>query len=58
VLLQTMTLDEVGGGKTKLTMQSVFQSVADRDGMVQAGMEVGARDMVDRIEELLAAARV
>ena len=57
VLLQTMTLEDVGG-KTKLTMQSVFQSVADRDGMVEAGMEVGARDMVDRIEELLAAARV
>jgi uncharacterized protein YndB with AHSA1/START domain len=57
VLLQTMTLDEVDG-KTNLTMQSVFQSVADRDGMVEAGMEVGARDMVDRIEELLAAARV
>jgi uncharacterized protein YndB with AHSA1/START domain len=57
VLLQTMTLDD-DGGKTKLTMQSVFQSVADRDGMVEAGMEIGARDMVDRIEELLAAARV
>jgi hypothetical protein len=39
-------------------MQSVFQSVADRDGMVESGMETGARDMMDRLTELLAAARV
>ena len=57
VLLQTATYEDVGG-KTKLTMQSVFQSVADRDGMVEAGMETGARDMMERIEELLTAARV
>jgi len=57
VLLQTAVYEDVGG-KTKLTMQSVFQSVADRDGMVQSGMEIGARDMMERMEELLAAVRV
>jgi uncharacterized protein YndB with AHSA1/START domain len=57
VSLQTATYEDVGG-KTKLTMHSVFQSLADRDGMVEAGMEAGARDMMDRIEELLATARV
>lgn len=57
VLLDTVTLEGVDG-KTRLTDQSVFQSVADRDGMVQSGMESGATEMMDRLEELLAAARV
>lgn len=57
VLLQTVTLEEVDG-KTRMTGQSVFQSVADRDGMVESGMESGATEMMDRLEELLAAARV
>jgi uncharacterized protein YndB with AHSA1/START domain len=57
VLLETVTLEEVDG-KTTMTEQSVFQSVADRDGMVAAGMESGAVEMMDRLEELLAAAEV
>jgi uncharacterized protein YndB with AHSA1/START domain len=58
VLLQTIKFEDAPGGKTRLSMQSVFQSVADRDGMVESGMETGARDMMDRLTELLAAARV
>ena len=58
VALETLTLEALPGGRTRLTAQSVFQSVADRDGMVQSGMETGARDMMDRMEELLAAVRV
>jgi len=57
VLLETITLDELHG-KTRLTDQSVFQSVADRDGMVQSGMEAGATEMMDRLAELMATARV
>ena len=53
VVLDTMTLEEVGG-KTKLVQQSVFQSVEDRDGMVQSGMEKGASESMDRLAELLA----
>ena len=30
--LETLTLEELPGGRTRLTAQSVFQSVADRDG--------------------------
>jgi len=36
-----------------LTSQSVFQSVADRDGMIQSGMEMGVSDSYDRLDELL-----
>ena len=53
VLLDTATFEE-HDGKTKLTQQSVFQSVADRDGMVQSGMEEGSTESMDRLAELLA----
>ncbi|TMC09841.1 MAG: ATPase [Chloroflexi bacterium] len=52
VLLETVTLEDVGG-QTKMTDLLVFQSVADRDGMVENGMESGARETMDRLEELL-----
>lgn len=54
VLLETLTFEDLGDGRTRLTDVSVFQSVADRDGMVASGMESGARDSMDRLEELLA----
>lgn len=53
VTLETMRLEALPGGKTRLTTQSVFQSVADRDGMLQSGMEEGVNDSYDRLEELL-----
>lgn len=53
VLLETVTLEE-RNGKTLVTDASVFQSVEDRDGMLQAGMEDGARESWDRLDTLLA----
>ena len=53
VTLETMTLEALPGGRTRLTTQSVFQSVADRDGMLQTGMEDGVNDSYDRLAELL-----
>jgi uncharacterized protein YndB with AHSA1/START domain len=52
VSLDTATLEDVGG-KTKLTMQSVFQSVADRDGMLASGMESGVDEGLDKLDEVL-----
>jgi uncharacterized protein YndB with AHSA1/START domain len=52
ILLETVTL-EANGDKTTVIDSSVFQSIADRDGMLQAGMEVGAAESWDRFEELL-----
>ena len=52
VLLETAVFEEVDG-KTKLTEQAVFQSVQDRDGMIQSGMESGAAEGNDRLTELL-----
>jgi uncharacterized protein YndB with AHSA1/START domain len=53
VALETMRLEELPGGRTRLTVQSVFQSVADRDGTLQSGMESGVKETYDRLEELL-----
>jgi len=53
VTLETMKLEELPGGRTRLTVQSVFQSVADRDGTLQSGMEAGVKDTYDRLAELL-----
>ena len=53
VTLETMTLEALPNGRTKLTTQSVFQSVSDRDGMIQAGMERGINEGYERLDELL-----
>ena len=51
--LETVRFEEMPGGRTRLITQSVFQSVADRDGMIQSGMEEGVNDSYDRLDELL-----
>jgi uncharacterized protein YndB with AHSA1/START domain len=53
VLLETITFEE-DDGKTRLTDHVVFQSVADRDEMLQSDMEEGAAETMDRFAELLA----
>jgi uncharacterized protein YndB with AHSA1/START domain len=52
VLLETITFEEQDG-KTTLTDSSVFQSVADRDGMLNSGMEGGANESMDRLAALV-----
>ena len=53
VSLDSMTLEELPGGRTKTTVHSVFQSVADRDGMIQSGMERGVTEGYERLDEVL-----
>jgi uncharacterized protein YndB with AHSA1/START domain len=54
VILDTMRLDTLPGNRTRVTIQSVYQSVADRDGMVQSGMERGVTEGYERLDEVLA----
>jgi uncharacterized protein YndB with AHSA1/START domain len=54
VALDTMRLESLPGNRTKVTIHSVFQSVSDRDGMVQAGMESGINEGYERLDEILA----
>jgi uncharacterized protein YndB with AHSA1/START domain len=53
VILDTMRLEELPGNRTRVSIQSVYQSVADRDGMIQSGMEYGVNEGYERLDELL-----
>jgi uncharacterized protein YndB with AHSA1/START domain len=53
VALETARFEALPGGRTRVTSQSVFQSVADRDGMIQSGMERGINVSHERLSELL-----
>lgn len=53
VSLETATFQALEGGRTLMQIHSIFQSVADRDGMVQAGMERGVADSHAKLVELL-----
>src|SRR5512143_2917394 len=52
--LDTARFEALPGGRTRLTIQSVFQSLADRDGMIQSGMERGVNEGFEKLDELLA----
>jgi len=54
VILETNKFDTLPGNRTRLSAQSVFLSVEDRDGMVGSGMEEGVNDSYERLDELLA----
>lgn len=54
---ETMTFEELPGGKTKITTRTTFESLEDLEGMLQSGMESGAVETWDRLEELLAETR-
>lgn len=58
VSLDAVSLEDLGDGRTRLKGRSVFQSVEDRDGMVQAGMATGMEEGYERLEELTAGLRV
>lgn len=53
VSLDIALFEALPGNRTRVTMQSVFRSVGDRDGMVQSGMERGVREGFERLDLLL-----
>lgn len=53
VWLEAITFTE-HGGKTLLTHNAVFQTVADRDRQLENGMADAADDSLERLEDLLA----
>ena len=50
--LSTVIFEEIDG-RTRVVDSAVFQTVEDRDGMLQSGMEEGATELWERFEELL-----
>jgi len=53
VILETARFEALADNRTKVTSQSVFLSVEDRDGMIQSGMEEGMNESYERLDELL-----
>ena len=49
----TISFDDLGNGRTRLSEHMLFDSIESRDGMLQAGMEYGARESMDRLAEQL-----
>ena len=49
----TLVFEELPGGKTKIIATTTFSSLEDLEGMLQSGMEGGAVESWDRLEELL-----
>ncbi len=54
ITVDAMVLEEIAPGKTRLTTTSTFSSKEDRDGMLGSGMEDGANETWEQLEELLA----
>ena len=55
VAIETMTFEDLGGGRTKLRTHSVYPTVEARDGMVASGMERGVREGFERLDAILSA---
>lgn len=52
---ETLTLEKITDGRTKVTMSSVYNSLEDLEGTIESGMESGARETWERLAQLLAA---
>lgn len=51
----TVTLDDLGGGRTRMTITSVFPSAEAYEQLRAMGMEEGMRSALGQIEDILAA---
>jgi uncharacterized protein YndB with AHSA1/START domain len=54
VSLETTKFEVLPGNRTKISAQSVFQSIADRDDILLSDMERGVHESHERLDELLA----
>ena len=54
VALERLDLEDIGGGRTRLTSTSLVDSFEGRDGMMMSGMDVGIREGYEKLDELLA----
>jgi uncharacterized protein YndB with AHSA1/START domain len=54
VSLDTMTFHDLGGGRTRVEILSVVDTMEARDAMVASGMESGIVEGFEKLDELLA----
>lgn len=53
VSLETMTLVDLGGGRTRIDALSVVDSMETRDGIMSSGMDVGVVEGYEKLDALL-----
>ena len=54
VIIETITLEDAGEGRTKVVNTSLFHSTEERDGMLASGMETGLNESYAALDRLLA----
>jgi uncharacterized protein YndB with AHSA1/START domain len=54
VSLETMELEDLGDGRTRLNVHTIFMTAADCEGMMSSGMETGMNQSYDALDKVLA----
>jgi len=54
VIIETTMFEDLGDGRTKLVNLSLFHTAAERDGMLNSGMEGGMNESYAALDRLLA----
>jgi uncharacterized protein YndB with AHSA1/START domain len=53
VVLETLLFEGLPGNRTKLTIHDVCRSLADRDAMIESGMESGLTAIFNQLDQVL-----
>ena len=53
-MINTITLHDLGAGRTKLVSISLFHTTDERDGMLNSGMEAGMNQSYAALDKVLA----
>jgi uncharacterized protein YndB with AHSA1/START domain len=54
VAIDTVTLEDLGDGRTKVVSTSLFHTAEELDGMLKSGMETGLNQSYEALDRLLA----
>jgi hypothetical protein len=54
VALETLWIEDLGSGRTRLRTQSLVDSFESRDAWLKSGMEAGVNEGYAKLEEMLA----
>ena len=54
VIIETVELEDLGDGRTRIVNVSLFHTTEERDGMLQSGMEKGLNQSYEALDRLLA----
>ena len=53
VVIETVTLEDLGDGRTRMVNLSLFHTTGERDGMLHSGMEGGANESYAALDRVL-----